>query len=420
MSGNVTAVVGLQYGDEGKGKIVDYLAEKSDVVIRANGGANAGHTIVLQNGKTLALHQIPSGIAYGSALNIIGNGSFVDPVKLVEEIKDAQSKNVDISEKNLTISSSAHLVLPVHRLKDSAREEGVGAQGSTKAGIAYVAADKALRSGIRCEYVLSSSENELYELAYNGLVEFGLAKADAKIQSSEFALAAISLLKYIKDSIVLVQQNVLQGKNILLEGAQAFGLDINHGKYPYVTSSDTTVSGLLSGSGINYKQVKEVIGVAKAIPSKVGGGEFVTRIEDKNIATASRGEKGKVDSEYGATTGREREVGYLDLVALKKGVEINGVDKIALTKFDCLIRHGKTTKVAIAYEYEGKQIKDAPSSSAELAKCTPVYKDFPTWSDPKSAEAEGYIQFIENFLETPIAFLGTGPNRDNLIIRKNK
>lgn len=420
MSGNVTAVVGLQYGDEGKGKIVDYLAEKSDVVVRANGGANAGHTIVLENGSTLALHQIPSGIAYGSTQNIIGNGCFVDPVKLVDEIKDAQSKGLDIDENNLVISSSAHLVLPVHKMKDSTREEGVGAQGTTKAGIAFVAADKALRSGVRCEHVLSSSESELYELAYSSLVELGLAKADAKALATEFALAAISLIKLIKDSTVLLQQNILQGENILLEGAQAFGLDINHGKYPFVTSSDTTVSGLLSGSGTNYKQIKDVVGVAKAIPSKVGGGEFVTKINDENIASASRGEKGKVDSEYGATTGREREVGYLDLVALKKAIAINGVDKIALTKFDCLIRHGKTTKVAIAYEYGGKEIKDAPSSSAELAKCTPVYKDFPTWSDSESDEAESYIKFIEDFTETPITMLGTGPNRDDLIIRNGK
>lgn len=420
MSGNVIAVVGLQYGDEGKGKIVDYLAEKSDLVIRAGGGANAGHTIVLANKKALALHQIPSGVAYNSTQNIIGNGCFVDPVKLLEEIKDAQSKGVDISPNNLTISSSAHLVLPVHKLKDVNREGTTGAQGSTKAGIAFVAADKALRSGIRCEVILSQSEDELYEIAYEGLVEFGMAKAEAKANASEFALEAVSLGKYIKDSTALVQQNILQGENVLLEGAQAFGLDINHGKYPFVTSSDTTVAGLLSGSGINYKQLNEVIGVAKAIPSKVGGGEFVTKIADKSIAAASRGEKGGVDSEYGATTGREREVGYLDLVALKKAVLINGVDKIALTKFDCLDRHGKTTKVAIAYEYNGKEIKAAPSSSDELAKCKPVYKEFPTWDDPSADEAKKYIKFIEEYLQIPVTMLGVGPNREDLIIREGK
>ncbi|HYF97285.1 MAG TPA: adenylosuccinate synthetase, partial [Patescibacteria group bacterium] len=342
MRGKATFVVGLQYGDEGKGKIVDKLAENSDVVVRANGGSNAGHTIVLPNGKSLALHQIPSGVAYENTLNIIGNGCFVDPVKLLAEIKDAQTKGVDITEKNLVISTTAHLVLPVHKLKDSIREGSTQAQGSTKAGIAFVSADKALREGIRCEFILSGSEKELYDLAYEGLVEFGLAQAEAKAQASEFTLDAISLSKLIKDSVVLLHQKISEGKKILVEGAQAFGLDINHGKYPYTTSSDTTVAGLMSGSGINYKQVGKVIGVAKAIPSKVGGGTFVSAIKDEKIVANTRGEKGKVDSEFGATTGREREVGYLDLVALKRAVEVNGVDEIALTKFDCINRHGAT------------------------------------------------------------------------------
>lgn len=418
MRGKAIFVVGLQYGDEGKGKIVDNLAENSDVVVRANGGSNAGHTIVLPNGKSLALHQIPSGVAYENTLNIIGNGCFVDPVKLLAEIKDAQTKGVEITEKNLAISTTAHLVLPVHKLKDSIREGSTQAQGSTKAGIAFVAADKALREGIRCEFILAGSEKKLYDLAFEGLVEFGLAQAEAKAQASEFALDAISLSKLIKDSVVLLQQKISEGRKILIEGAQAFGLDINHGKYPYTTSSDTTVSGLLSGSGINYKQVGKVVGVAKAIPSKVGGGTFVTAIKDKKVAANTRGEKGKVDSEFGATTGREREVGYLDLVALKRAVEINGVDEIALTKFDCLNRHGSTTKIAVAYELEGKKITSPPSSNDELARCTPIYEEFPTWQDETSAEAENYLKFAENYLSIPITMVGNGPQRDQLLIRK--
>lgn len=420
MGVKVTAVVGLQYGDEGKGKIVDWLAEKHDVVVRGNGGSNAGHTIVLTNSQTLALHQIPSGVAYPDKLNIIGNGCFFDPVKLASEIKDAVSKGAEISPKNLVISKMAHLVLPVHKAKDALREGGVGAQGSTKAGIAFVAADKYLREGIRAEYILNKTEKELYDLAYKGLVNLGEAKTQAAAQSTEFALEALKLADYIGDTVALVHGHFKDGKKILLEGAQAFGLDINHGKYPYTTSSDTTVPGLLSGSGLNYKQVGKVVGVAKATPSKVGGGQFVTEITDEKLASQTRGDKGKVDSEYGATTGRERSVGYLDLVALKRAVDVNGVDELALTKFDCLVRHGSTTKVCVAYMFDGQEITSPPSSNEELAKCSPIYRDFPTWQDNKSTEANQYLALIENYLEIPVTMIGTGPGRNDLIFRENK
>ncbi|HET7673831.1 MAG TPA: adenylosuccinate synthetase [Candidatus Saccharimonadales bacterium] len=401
MSTKTTFVVGLQYGDEGKGKIVDYLAEKSDVVVRGNGGANAGHTIVLKNGKALALHQIPSGVAYDDTLNIIGNGCFLDPVKLAEEIKDAESKGLKITPEKLKISKAAHLVLPVHKQKDAERESGTKGQGTTKSGIAFVASDKALREGIRAEAIAESTREDL-----------------KKLGGEEFAEASSKLQNYLCDSVELVQQAVSSGKNILVEGAQAFGLDINHGKYPYSTSSDTTVAGLMSGTGINYKQVGNVIGVAKAIPSKVGGGPFVTRISDDKLAAQVRGEKGKVDSEFGATTGREREVGYLDLVALKRAVEVNGVDEIALTKFDCINRYGATTKIAVAYEFKGKKVTSPPSSGVELYMCNPVYEEFPTWQDDKSPEAEKYLKFIEKYLGVPITMLGTGPNREDLALRK--
>ncbi len=399
--GLATFIVGLQYGDEGKGKIVDYLAEKSDVVIRANGGANAGHTIMLKNGQALALHQIPSGIAYDKTINIIANGCFLDPVKLAQEIKDANSKGIEVTPKNLKISKAAHLVLPIHKEKDEQREGGTSAQGSTKAGIAFAAADKSLREGIRAEAIAESTRDDL-----------------VKIGGEEFADAATQLANYLTDSVELIHELLATGKKTLVEGAQAFGLDINHGKYPFVTSSDTTVSGLMGGSGINYKQVARVIGVAKATPSKVGGGPFVTIIKDEQVAAQTRGEKGKVDSEFGATTGREREVGYLDLVALKRAVEVNGVDEIALTKFDCINRHGATTKVAVAYEFKGKKITSPPGSGVELYECTPVYEELPTWQDDNSQEAQKYIKFIEDYLKVPVTMVGNGPGREQLIIRK--
>lgn len=415
-----TFVVGLQYGDEGKGKIVDLLAEKHDLVMRGNGGANAGHTIVLENGQALALHQIPSGIAYDSTLNIIGNGCLFDPVKLLDEILEATEKGINISPKKLIVSDMSHVVLPVHKAQDAAREGSYGAQGSTKAGIAYVAADKYLRAGIRAEVLRTKSEKKLYQVAYDGLIEFGENPDTADVEASKFAIAAIAMGEYVNDSIALVHKNISTGKKILVEGAQAFGLDIDHGKYPYVTSSSTTVPGLLSGTGLNASHVGRVVGVAKATPSKVGGGTFVTAISDSGIAEQTRGKKGAVDAEYGATTGREREVGYLDLVALKRAVDVNGVTEIALTKFDCLNRHGKITKVATAYMLAGKEITSPPSSDEQLAKCTPVYKDFSTWSDNESAEAEAYLVFVEKYLGVPVSMVGIGPGRDELILRKSK
>ncbi|MBI5357906.1 adenylosuccinate synthetase [Candidatus Saccharibacteria bacterium] len=415
-----TFVVGLQYGDEGKGKIVDLLAEKHDVVMRGNGGANAGHTIVLENGQALALHQIPSGIAYESTLNIIGNGCLFDPVKLIDEIRDAEGKGVRISPKNLAISDTAHVVLPVHKAKDAAREGSYSAQGSTKAGIAYVAADKYLRAGIRAESLKSKTEKELYKIAYDGLIEFGENPDAADIEASQFALASVGLSEYIKDSVALVHESVKSGKKILVEGAQAFGLDIDHGKYPFVTSTSTTVAGLLVGTGLNASHVGRVVGVAKATPSKVGGGTFVTSIKDTKVAEQTRGKKGAVDAEYGATTGREREVGYLDLVALKRAVDVNGVTEIALTKFDCIKRHGKTTKIAVAYSLDGEEIKSPPSSDDQLSKCEPVYQELPTWTDNESAEAQKYLEFVEDYLGVPVSMIGTGPGRNDLILRSAK
>ena len=417
MGVKVTAVVGLQYGDEGKGKIVDWLAEKHDVVVRGNGGSNAGHTIVLTNSQTLALHQIPSGIAYPDKLNIIGNGCFFDPVKLADEIKDASSKGAEVSPDNLVISKMAHIVLPVHKAQDAARESGIVAQGSTKAGIAYVAADKSLRAGVRAEYILNKSEKQLYKIAYDGLVGLGEAKAQAASEATKFSLEAIKLGDYVKDTVELIHEQYSAGKKILLEGAQAFGLDINHGKYPFVTSSDTTVSGLLSGSGLNYSQIGKVIGVAKATPSKVGGGHFVSEITHEKIAAQTRGNEGAVDSEYGATTGRPRAVGYLDLVALNRAILVNGISELALTKFDCLSRHGKTTKVCVAYVFNGQNIISPPTSNEELAKCTPIYEEFSTWNDNGSTEAEKYLSFMEKYLDVPISMIGIGPARDDLIYR---
>jgi adenylosuccinate synthase len=432
--GKAVFVVGLQHGDEGKGKIVDLLAKDAVAVVRGNGGSNAGHTIVLENGKVAALHQLPSGIAYPDKINVLAHGVLVDPVRLVGEMADVRSKGIKLTPDNLVISDMAHLVLPKHKELDAAREAGGKAQGSTKAGIAFAASDKSLREGLRVSAIRTKSRQELVDIAYEGLRNIGTARKflilkhpllqrKAMRLAEEFADAAIKLKPFIQDTPAALNDLLGKGRDVLVEGAQAFGLDINHGKYPYSTSTGTTVPALIDGTGINPKCTGKVVGVAKATPSKVGGGSFVTRIDDETVAESTRGRKGDVDGEYGATTGRQREVGYLDLVLLKRAVLINGVDEIALTKFDCIQRHGKKTKIATAYERHipGKKKPETllvpPSNDEELALCRPVYKEFPTWEDDNSREAERYLKFIEKYLETPVSIVSNGPQRNQIFLR---
>lgn len=417
--GQAIFVVGLQHGDEGKGKIVDLLAKESSVVARGNGGSNAGHTLVLPNGKVMALHQLPSGIAYPDKLNVIGHGTLLNPVKLASEITEAKSKGIKINPDNLAISDMAHLVMPHHLALDAVREAGELAQGSTKSGIAFAASDKSLREGIRSDAIRTMDKEQLIQLACEAYMRSNLEPSDTKVEATRFAEAALELKPYLKDTPALLNDLLKKGQDILIEGAQAFGLDIDHGKYPYTTSTGTTVPALIAGTGVNPKRIGRVIGVAKATPSKVGGGSFVSRITDKAVAEATRGTRGQVDAEYGATSGREREVGYLDLVLLKRAIQINGVDELALTKFDCLQRHGKTTKIVIAYKLGGKKILVPPNSDEELAVCKPIFKEFPTWQDDSSQKAEHYLTFVEKYLAIPVSIVSNGPEREQVIIRKN-
>ncbi len=431
--GEAIFVVGLQYGDEGKGKIVDLLAAEATAVARGNGGSNAGHTIVSENGESIALHQLPSGVAYPDKLNVIGHGVLLDPVRLFDEIAGVREKGIEVNPANLAISGMAQIVLPKHKAEDAARESGKEALGSTKAGIAYASSDHSLHVGLRAESVQTKSRKELAEIAYKGLRQaktrknaIGISRPtkrkEAKKLADEFAHSAMKLIPYIKDTPKILNDILENGDNILIEGAQAHGLDKHHGKYPFTTSSGTTVPALIEGTGINPKRAGKVIGVVKATPSKVGGGSFVTKIEDEAVATSTRGKQSDIDGEYGATTGRQREVGYLDLVALKRAIMINGVDEIALTKFDCIKRHGATTKIAVEYEYTDSfgntQIIDVPPScDEELARCKPVYEVFPTWDHDLSDDAKNYLNFIKAYLGIPITMVSNGPERDQVMMR---
>ncbi|MGH9856240.1 MAG: adenylosuccinate synthetase, partial [Acidobacteriota bacterium] len=294
----IDVVVGLQRGDEGKGRFVDLMAEKHDIVARFNGGNNAGHTVALPDGRELALHLIPSGVTHPHTMNIIGNGTLVNPVKLIDEIADIESKDIKVSPKNLKISNGAHLILPHHISDDEIREAGKGGQGSTKSGIAQVASYKALRTGARVEIIKYDPEG-LKSLVQAGLVaqrqlrkEVGLGPLDEETVTSKFMDCAKQLYPYITDTVFYLNMQLRKPKpaRVLAEGAQAFLLDIDHGMYPFTTSTSTTTAGVCSGLGAAPFYIDKVTGIAKAIQSHVGGGPFVTEITDKELLKKLHGD----------------------------------------------------------------------------------------------------------------------------------
>lgn len=426
-------IVGLQRGDEGKGRFVDLVAGEYDIVARANGGANAGHTVIPKEGnEALALHQIPSGVAYPGKLNIIGNGVYLDPARLAVEMESIRKAGMPVTPDNLRISTAAHLVLPHHIILDSLRESGKDAQGSTKSGIAYVAADKYLRAGVRLESIFDKPT--LLKHVEQGLNDANalLAKTDQHSPAELKDMAQTwlewteSLKDYMTDTSAIINAKLKEGKKVLAEGAQAFWLDINHGMYPAVTSSSTTATGLLDGLGVSPRFLGKVTGVTKAVKSHVGGGPLVTEVSDEELATQVRGPLGKSDSEYGVTTKRPRRIGYPDLVELRNAIQVNGVDELAISKLDHVARYGDKVPVAVSYNFNGKKHLMAPPSAMALSLCEPNYKHMPTWQmdlagtrnyEELPAEAKAFIELFETELETKVTKIGVGPHRDQVILR---
>jgi adenylosuccinate synthase len=426
------AIVGGQRGDEGKGRFVDLVAPNYSVIARGNGGSNAGHTVVPDDMLPIALHQIPSGIAYPGKLNIIGSGVYVDPQRLANEINELQKVGMKVSAKSLLVSDTAHLVMPHHLALDALREGGHKAQGSTQSGIAYVAGDKYLREGLRVESI--TAPKILFEHAYEALQKVNLAlpkidqrsTADIKQEIEDWVAGSQQLIPYIADTVAIINDRLEAGEAVLGEGAQAFWLDINHGMYPSVTSSSTTVAGLLDGLGISPKHVEKVSLVVKAVKSHVGGGPFVTEITDEALADKVRGKKGVTDSEYGATTKRPRRIGYPDLVELKNAIRVNGADEILLTKLDHVPRYGQTVKVATSYDYKGERRGVAPSSAEALYDCKPDYQELPSWQadisslrgfDQLPENAKNFVKLFEDELKLPINKIGVGAERNQVIGR---
>ncbi len=421
----VDLLLGLQWGDEGKGKIVDVLTSKYDIIARFQGGPNAGHTLEFDGIKHV-LRTIPSGIFHKNSINIIGNGVVMDPVVFQKEIEGLEKFNIDIVSR-LLISRKAHLILPTHRLLDAASEASKGKAkiGSTLKGIGPTYMDKTGRNGLRVGDIELENFEELYRALadkhqamidfYNVELEYDLAELE-----NEF-FAAVKELKKLTfiDSEEYLNQAMKAGKTILAEGAQGSLLDIDFGTYPFVTSSNTTAAGACTGLGIAPNRVKDVFGIFKAYTTRVGSGPFPTELFDEDGATMAR-----VGNEFGSVTGRARRCGWLDLVALKYAVQVNGVTALYMMKGDVLSGFD-TLKVCTAYKYKGQEINHLPYN-IEPENVTPVFVEKKGWAadltgmttyDELPAELKEYIEFIEKEVEVPIKVVSVGPDRTQTILK---
>ncbi len=417
-------VIGAQWGDEGKGKITDLLSRSADVVVRYQGGVNAGHTIVVEE-KVLKLHLIPSGILYPETICLIGSGTVVDPKVMIREIEMLIENDIDIS--GLKLASSAHVTMPYHRLIDQAMEERRGDQkiGTTGRGIGPTYSDKAQRNGIRVIDLLDEKKlKERLKIPLsekNNVLEkiYGKEALDETKVIEEYLKYGERLRPHIVDCTRAIHQAASNKKNILFEGAQGTLLDLDHGTYPYVTSSNPVSGGACIGAGVGPTLIDRVIGVAKAYTTRVGEGPFPTELEGRiNDQLCDRG------GEYGTTTGRRRRCGWFDGVIGKYAVQVNGLDCLAITKLDVLDELDEI-KVCVAYELDGTKIDHFPSSSEDFSRCKPIFQTLTGWKSstancrtleqlPSSAMA--YLRFLAELMEVPIAIVSVGASRDQTIV----
>lgn len=420
---NIDVLLGLQWGDEGKGKVVDYLAEKYDIVARFQGGPNAGHTLILNNGVKFVLHTIPSGIFLDNCMNLIGAGVVIDPITFKMEADKLQAAGVDISKK-LLISRKAHLILPTHKMLDAASEasKGVDKIGSTLKGIGPAYMDKTGRNGLRVGDIedinFQNKYEKLKEKHKQLLKNYSTEVQDVPNENEWFQ--AIQFLKTIPytDAEYYLQDAISSDKKILAEGAQGSMLDVDHGTYPFVTSSNTITAGVCTGLGVAPQKINEVIGISKAYCTRVGSGPFPTELFDET------GEKlRQIGNEFGATTGRPRRCGWIDIPALKYTIMLNGVTQIVLTKIDVLNTF-QEIKVCIAYRINGNISTQIPYDINE-AEIEPVYETCKGWNCDLSecktkenlpVELLNYLKFLESQLGVPISMLSSGPERDKLLL----
>ena len=415
-------VLGAQWGDEGKGKMTDYLAEEADVVVRFQGGNNAGHTVEVGD-RQYKLHLIPSGILYDNKLNVIGNGVVVDPKALFEEIGYLEKEGVKVTPEKLIISDRAHLIMPYHRVLDVLKEKARGKNdiGTTGKGIGPCYTDKFERCGIRVcdllhEDVFEEKLRENIKMKNEYITKvLGGEALDVEEILVQYKQYAEKIRPFVKDTSVKVYDSIKEDKTVLFEGAQGMLLDIDHGTYPYVTSSNTTAGGVSNGIGVGPNMITNAVGITKAYTTRVGKGPFPTELENETgewIRTKGH--------EYGVTTGRSRRCGWLDLVIVKSAVRVSGLTSLAVTKIDTLAGLDKL-KVCVGYKFNGEIIDYFPASLEDLAKCEPVYEEFDGWDDSVAdarsydeipENAKKYLERISEFTGTRISIVSVGPKRD--------
>ena len=421
-------VVGTQWGDEGKGKIVDWLSSEADVIVRFQGGHNAGHTLVI-DGVTYKLRLLPSGIVRKNKISIIGNGVVVDPWALLDEIKEIRSKGVNIDESNLILSESANLILPFHRELDEIREDSArkGKIGTTRRGIGPAYEDKVGRRSLRVMDL--ASKNNLDDRLENALIHHnairkGLGKNlfEKKELKKDLLKIAPEILKFSQPVWKKIDEYKSKGKKILFEGAQGILLDVDHGTYPFVTSSNTVASSAATGTGCGSNTINYVLGITKAYTTRVGEGPFPTELKDK--IGELLGTKGK---EFGTVTSRKRRCGWFDGVLVRQTIKISGINGIALTKLDVLDELDEI-KMCIAYELNGKKLDYLPAAVDEQLKVKPVYKVFKGWKsstkgikefDKLPENAKTYIKDLEKFVEAKVSSISTSPERKDTILIEN-
>ena len=419
-----TVIVGAQWGDEGKGKIVDLLAEHSDVVCRYQGGPNAGHTIV-RDGETFKLHHVPSGILYPGRTCVVGAGCVVDPGLLVRELDELEERGIPTDD--LRVSGNAHLIMPWHVALDSASERRLGRLqiGTTRRGIGPAYADKAARIGIRVQDILDPKIlRQKFETALaekNVLLErmHGVDALEVEELADRMERFAARLRPYVADTSLLVDRALRDGRRVLLEGAQGTLLDLDHGTYPFVTSSNPTAGAAAVGIGIGPTRIERALGVAKAYVTRVGEGPFPTEIEGADQARVR-----ELGAEYGTTTGRERRCGWLDLVALRFAVRVNGLTSLALTKLDVLSPFSEIP-VCVAYRLpDGSTTDEFPAHQSDFHHASPVYETLHGWAEPLEGVADleslpraarRYVDFVERALEVEVTMVGTGPERERVL-----
>jgi adenylosuccinate synthase len=417
------ALVGIQWGDEGKGKVTDLLAERTDVVVRYQGGNNAGHTIVVE-GERYALHLVPTGILYPHCTPVIGPGVVVNPQVLIEEMDNLESRGIDT--RRLLLSGNAHVIMPYHLELDTVTERRLGNNrlGTTKRGIGPTYADKAARIGLRVQDLLDPkifSEKLKVALKEKNLLltrVYGRLPMDQKTIEVEYLAYGERLAPHIADTSSFVQRALDAGRAVMFEGAQATMLDLDHGTYPFVTSSNPIAGGACAGAGVGPRDIERVIGIAKAYCTRVGSGPFPSEADPADAEILV-----EAGAEYGTTTGRKRRCGWFDAVAARYAARLNTLTELVITKLDVLSQF-ESVKVCVAYEYEGERYEEFPPHQTIFNKCRPIFEELPGWGDDLTTarslddlpkEARAYLEALESLAGVPVSWASVGPGRDQIV-----